>query len=226
MKKQEAHAKFNMSYGQVLQLADDVKLLAERDSNELKNYGVNKDYLTKFAERIEAFRNKESDAFYEGTVTGFTRDKNTVRGRLHETLSSIMVRIKNLYGQQSPEYNRFQYADSGQLSDSDYVRMIRNASKVAEVYLPLLETKGFTQDDLDKFNDSIDEFDGLLDQKFSAERARNIATQDRVLAANAMYDMVVEICDYGKDYFYSRDTSKYEDYVIYDAPAPVEDKEG
>lgn len=219
MKKHALTPKFNMTYGELLTLADDVKKLAERDAVELKEYGITHTSIAALQTKIEAFRAIESDVYHEGQVSVLTRNKNAIRNTLQEKLSSMMVRVKNLYGQNSPEYARFGTTNAQHLSDSDFVRMLRTATRVAEAYKDSLATKGFTDTHLEELSSQLEAFDEAITEKHHAEKERDTATQKRAQTANELYDIVSEICDYGKDYYFSRDEAKYNDYVIYDTPA-------
>ena len=60
--------------------------------------------------------------------------------------------------------------------------------------------------------------DDKIDVQDTAIRTRNESTQVRVEMANVLYGIIVELFDFGKDYWYTRNEAKYNDYIIYDTP--------
>ena len=44
---------------------------------------------------------------------------------------------------------------------------------------------------------------------------------NRILAANALYTELIDLCAVGKALYATTDACKYEDYVMTDTPAPV-----
>ena len=56
---------------------------------------------------------------------------------------------------------------------------------------------------------------GNMEAKTIAEGARDIQTQIRIRAGNALYREIVRLCTTGKDIFISTDEALYNDYVLY-----------
>ena len=52
-----------------------------------------------------------------------------------------------------------------------------------------------------------------------AIRLRDNATEDRIELGNELYKKIVELFDFGKDYWITRDEAKYNDYIISDTPS-------
>ena len=56
---------------------------------------------------------------------------------------------------------------------------------------------------------------------FIYEKLRDITTEKRIKALNALYKMVAKYTGIGKDIFYETNEAKYNDYVIYDSPGEI-----
>jgi hypothetical protein len=57
--------------------------------------------------------------------------------------------------------------------------------------------------------------DDKIDDMRQAENTRDLATQDRIKAGNALYKEIVKLCNIGKDLYAKTDEAKYNDYVLY-----------
>ena len=53
-------------------------------------------------------------------------------------------------------------------------------------------------------------------------KERDIATTQRIKLGNLLYDKIVKVYAAGRDYWVTRDESKYNDYVIYGSDTPAE----
>jgi hypothetical protein len=82
-----------------------------------------------------------------------------------------------------------------------------------------LAEKGLTQQMLDDLETVIGEFDNALSMQEDAISSRDIATEERIEKANAIYAIVSKHCDTGKRIWVSSNQAKYNDYVIYDTPS-------
>ena len=68
---------------------------------------------------------------------------------------------------------------------------------------------------------SAAEFLARLGQQQDAETARGRAADVRILAGNALYTELIDLCGSGKALYATTDARKYADYVVTDTPAPA-----
>ena len=64
------------------------------------------------------------------------------------------------------------------------------------------------------------EFPARLGQQQDAEAARGRAADTRILADNALYTELIDLCGIGKALYATTDARKYQDYVVNDSPTP------
>ena len=81
-----------------------------------------------------------------------------------------------------------------------------------------LAAKGLTQGHLDTLIADYGKFDTARDDQDDAIRERDIATQERLIAANTYYTMLVKLAADGQAHFESKDEARFNDYVWEPAP--------
>ncbi|MDQ2771601.1 MAG: hypothetical protein M3Y54_14010 [Bacteroidota bacterium] len=74
---------------------------------------------------------------------------------------------------------------------------------------------------LDTLAASTAEFLARLGELQDAEAARGRAADGRILAGNALYTELIDLCGIGKALYATTDARKYQDYVVADTPAPA-----
>ncbi|MBI1287915.1 MAG: hypothetical protein GC178_10080 [Flavobacteriales bacterium] len=218
MKKQESKTAFNFSFADLEQLGDKADDLMDRDAAELLDYGVDGTYRTDLAAKTQALKDYPTDEELQGIASEATENKDAAADALKVSIRSIMVRVKQVFPVDSAKYNRFGTKGLDDMSDNDLVRCGGRVSRVATQYLTELGPKGVTAamiTDLDTLTTALDD---AIDAQDTANRARHVATQERVDLANDLYANIVELFDFGKDHWITRNEAKYSDYIIYNVP--------
>ncbi|MBC8084748.1 MAG: hypothetical protein H7Z21_16235, partial [Hymenobacter sp.] len=101
-----------------------------------------------------------------------------------------------------------------------YVGLLR-VVRVGRAHLTDYAAKGLTPAMLDALAASAAEFLERLGKQQDAETARGRAADARILAANALYTELIDLCAVGKALYATTDARKYQNYVVMDTPAPV-----
>ncbi|MCF8460512.1 MAG: hypothetical protein K9G46_07295 [Flavobacteriales bacterium] len=218
MKKQEPKTDFNFSYADLEQLGDKADELMERDATELVNYGVDADYRDDVAAKTQALKDYPTDEELLGHVTEATEKKDIAADALRVSIRGMMVRVKQVFKPGSATYKGFGTASLDELTDSDLVRCGNRVVRLATEHLADLAPKGVTPAVIGLLGTAVTGLDDKIDVQDTAIRTRNESTQVRVEMANVLYDIIVELFDFGKDYWYTRNEAKYNDYIIYDTP--------
>jgi len=216
MKKSETKPIFSMSYSSLMQLGDKSIMLIERDAAELAVYAVNDAVKTNIAEKTQALKDLPTDEELLAAVSLNTEEKNKCAEDTRTAIRSITVRAKNLWGENSAKYKQFGVKGLDKMTDEDLFRCAKRVIRTASDYLSELSAKGLSQEEITQLNDVLLTFDDKIDTKNEAVRERDIAAEQRAELGNELYKLITEVFDYGKDYFYSRDEAKYNDYIIYD----------
>ena len=216
MKKNELKPDYNMSYSSLMQLGDEAVILANRDATELAVYGLTPAKISLLQLKTQALKDMRTDEELLAKVSIATNDKNDFADQVRNAVRSIMVRVKVEFGEKSPEYNSFGVKSLDKLTDNDLYRCAKRVTREATVYLPQLSGRGLTQGEIDDLENTAQTFDDKIDLKDTAIKNRDIATEQRIKLSNELYKLITEVFEYGKDWWYSREEAKYNDYIIYD----------
>jgi len=223
MKKNELKPTYSMPYGTLVQLGDKAESLCERDADILIEYGINEGKRTTLKNKTQELKDMPTDEELLSLSVLLTQEKNDYAEKVKEGIRKIMVRVKNVYGDKSPQYKRFGTKGLDKMSDNDICRCAKRVVRTATEYLDVLADKGLTQEEIAELESNNQVFDDKIDEKDNAVRERDIATENRIHTANELYALICEIFDYGKNHWYSRGEAKYNDYIIYDHASKKDD---
>ena len=216
MKKNELKPDYNMSYSDLMQLGDEAVILANRDATELAVYGLTPAKISLLQLKTQELKDMRTDEELLAKVSIATVGKNDFADQVSNAVRSIMVRVKIEFSEKSPEYNSFGVKSLDKLTDNDLYRCAKRVIREATEYLPQLSGRGLTQGEIDDLENTAQTFDDKIDLKDTAIKNRDIATEQRIKLSNELYKLITEVFEYGKDWWYSREEAKYNDYIIYD----------
>ena len=218
MKKEEPKTDFNFSYAALEQLGDKADDLMIRDSAELATYGVDPVYIANVAAKTLALKNYATDEELKAAAAIATEQKEAAADVLRVGIRGMMVRVKQVFKPSSATYKGFGTKELDEITENDLVRCGHRVGRLAMQYLPQLAPKGVTPILITELDSATTILDEAIDTQDTANRMRNLATHERVEMANALYAIIVELFDFGKDYWYTRNEAKYNDYIIYNTP--------
>lgn len=222
MKKTEVLPLFKMSYASLMQLGDKAVDLIARDAAELAGYGVDAAAKQFIEDKTQELKDFPTDEEYEGAVSVATETKDGTADEVKVAIRSIMVRAKNGFTEKSGKYRRFGTKGMDELTDKELITRGKRVVRIGTIYLAELASKGLTALIITGLNTLVLRFDDELDAQDDAIRVRDIATEDRLELGNVLYAKIVEVFGFGKDYWVTRNESKYNDYVIYDTASGSE----
>lgn len=216
MRKSEVTPLFQMSYADLMQLGDKADDLITRDLVELTPYGVDATFQSDLATMTQELKDFPTDEELQGDVSDLTETKDAAADAVKVDIRSIMVRAKNGFGESSAKYRRFGTKGMDDMTDNDLVKCGKRVVRTATLFLTQLASKGLTATMISDLNDKVTIFDDAIDAQDDAIRLRDTATEDRLELGNELYKKIVELFDFGKDYWVTRDEAKYNDYIIYE----------
>jgi|GEM_PF-411132 len=219
MELNELKPNFHMPFADLEQLGDEAVSLINRDATELLKYGVDTVKRDLIAQITQQLKNTPTDEELLGDVMIKTRDKDLLADQVKVGIRDVMIRVKNTFGKKSPEYEKFGADRLSKLTDNNLQRNGKRIVRIATIFLPQLQAKGLTQTELDNMSTLLNDFDTAIDEKEDAVKERDFAAKKRVELGNELYALIVEVYDYGKTYWVTRDESKYNDYIIYNGPS-------
>jgi hypothetical protein len=219
MKENEPVIDFRFSFGSLAQLGDKASGLAERDSAELAAYGVDDTFKTNLATQTQALKDCPSDEEYEGNVKDLTEKKDLSVDAIKVAIREIMARVINVFPVGSGKWLRFHTEGLNEMDDPNLIKCGYRVVRMATLFSAQLLVKGVTPEMIQDLKDLTTTYDDDYDAQQDAKLERRSATRDRVLLANGLYHLIVELFGYGKNYWVTRDSAKYKDYIIYNTPS-------
>ncbi|MDZ4824732.1 MAG: hypothetical protein SH856_14840 [Flavobacteriales bacterium] len=88
---------------------------------------------------------------------------------------------------------------------------------MATLFQPDLAFEGIDAAWLLDLKTTTDEFDTSLDMQDDATLLREASTRDRIIKGNALNTKILWLAHYGQDFYYSRDSARYNHYIIVEA---------
>jgi hypothetical protein len=219
MEKKEQKRDYNMADASLIVMAGEKHHFILRDIVEFNNYNVQASDMVVFKNDISAFESLPTDEELEGIQIEATNVKNTVADNLKVAVREVMQRVKLKYGEEHGKYRQFGTLGMNDFDDAHLLICGRRVVRTATAYSADLSTKGLTVAMITNVSNLANSFENALLDKSDAIAKRDIATDDRIEAGNILYKKVVDYCETGKTIWVTRDESKHNDYVIYDAPS-------
>lgn len=205
---------YKFSDGKLVQLADDYILLTDRDFVKLAEYGITGDDLDNLKNMRTGFADYPTDEELLGLLVVATKTKNKHRDTVETAVRSIMVRVEDVFKNDSGILMQFGVGSISKETDANFIRTATRVHRVATGMQAELNAAGVTVTYLADFKAKVKLLDEALDSCDTAQRNRAAATRERILKGNELYKAIVRIASFGKDAFYSTNEAKYEDYVI------------
>lgn len=219
-KKKEVIRDYNFTDAVLTQLTDRTISNGTRDTAELDPQGVTAARLTALGLLNTDFLNMEDDEEWEGLVSEKVVLKNAAFEVCETGTRNIRRMAENIFGADSATYKRFGFDGINSLKDVErikaYFRIFRRATDKQAQLAP----EGLTAPVLAAFGTACSDANAAFDVVEDTVEERDIATEARITLGNTIYKEVVKICNTGKDYWFDKSESKYNDYVITESGEP------
>jgi hypothetical protein len=221
MRQTQPKPLFNMAQSELIKVSFDKHGYLLRDADELAPRGVDTLRIKGFDKLRVAFETLPTDIELDGAKQEATLAKETVQARAITELQVIMGIVGTVHDARSASYKMFGSAGLAGGPEAElYVGLLR-VVRVGRAHLAEYAPKGLTAEMLDALAASAAEFLNLLGKQQDAETARGRAADVRILAGNALYTELIDLCGIGKALYATTDARKYQDYVVDDTPAPA-----
>ncbi|MEP7168991.1 MAG: hypothetical protein ABI855_06425 [Bacteroidota bacterium] len=219
MKKQPAVRHYKFSDAFLKQRCDDGSAVVMRDQSEFTPRGITAADNTAFLAQSEAFGEIPDDEELQGDIGTAVENKDAAAELLRVKIRSVRTMAENKWGDHAARFRTYDFKDMSELPDDDLVKLGKRVSRVGNKQLVDLASEGLDAAFLTALDVLVTDLDRKIDFVKGAEENRDIATEDRIEAGNALYKVLVRFCNTGKDIWINRDEAKYNDYVIYDTPS-------
>ncbi len=211
-----ATRKYKMSDSDFVQKCDIIAEFCLRDMVKFLLYGFTEDDRARFLANIAAFKELDTDEYWEGLKMDITKDKDDARAALSLLMAPVRDRVKMRFTEQSAIYRSLRLAEVSKASDADFYFAAKRLYKMASTKKTLLTAKGLTDAMLTDLFSAINAFDEAIDAAEMAVSEREDQTEIRVRMGNSLYAEMVAICEIGKSAWVNESAAKYNDYRIYE----------
>lgn len=224
MRKLKLIRNYTLSDAVLKQKADEMINLLDRDYDAFAERGYNAAAKDNFVEKRDFAASFSSDEILEAQKMILTERKDAARTALEKTMRTIFNMASDHFGGQSAQFRAFGSTDLTRQREAELARMYKTMVAAATKNLGEMAEEGLSQNLIDRLQLQGETYDTLIDEVAEAIYQRNISTEQRVDALNALYRLVAKYAGIGKDIFYETNEAKYNDYVIYDSAGGTQEE--
>jgi len=217
MKKQVTNRKYNFPDADLyMECLERIKY-AHRDIDHFKNYSFDLQRLKTFKSNCDKFRALPDDDELVGDQMVVTEKKDTAREKLKNAIRSIMTKVSMRYSNRTGRYRKFGTAKMGDMTDAQLVFCGRRVARVARQQIDFLAEVGINDTGISRVTEACRVFENAMNIQQDKVADRDISVERRVELGNKIYDELIIVCNIGKDIWVESDTTKYEQYCIYES---------
>ena len=221
MRQTQPVSLYNMAQSELIKASFDKHGYLVRDAAELAPRGVDAKRIATFEKLRQDYETLPTDIELDAAKQVATDAKETVKTRAVTELQALMGIVGTVHDARSASYKMFGSAGLAGGPEAElYVGLLR-VVRVGRAHLADYAKAGLTPALLDTLAASAAEFLDLLGEQQDAEAARGHAADTRILAGNALYTELIDLCGIGKALYATTDARKYADYVVTDTPPPA-----
>ena len=224
MKKKPVTQDFEMTLGEFATIMKAKVALAKRDAAEFAKQGTTAEQLTAVETSITEFENLPTDDELLGLQMNATAAKDKASEVLKSSMLEILGRAASKYGIESGYYRQFGVKALSALDGGELTTAARRVFRVGTKMLEDLADEGLTAAMLTALKTNTDAYETNLIAQEEAIANREIAVETRLEKANAIYAVVVKLCDKGKRIWQATNQAKYNDYVLYQGSPAKQDE--
>lgn len=219
MKKDKVEAEYRMPLAGLVGLGKKGKRILTRDLSVLgPEANLTQAVIDDIETRTTDVENFETDEEMLVIVNQKTYQKDKKRLELTTKISDGMSKAAIAFGIRDVRYKRFGTGKMHSASDWEMVNIAKRCVRMFTYFLQQLSSKGMTEQKINDISTNINSYMLAIDAKEGADETRDIITDERITKANELYKILVSWFEAGKSYWYTRNESKYNDYVIYLEP--------
>ena len=217
---------FKFSYEKLYQLSNHTVSLMERDLSEFNNYGVTQQLIDEFRNVNENFVSTSYDNELLGNQMFMTEAKNILAEEIRSGLYQIMIKVRMYASKNSVMYLQFRNDEISKITDLELASQFRKSITIIRGKIETLTDYGFSEDLLNQFEGKLNNFTEKIDAKRLAINQRDIATQERHVKANKVYDLLSKYSYVGRMMWLKTDEARSNDYILYHTASKQDEQPG
>lgn len=220
MKKLVAVRDYRFTDAHLVVLTDEKLDSALRDAVEFADRGYDATRLNQIRTLRQAFAVLPSDHYLDGLRQIATKHKNDSREALEAMTRTIQLAAKHVF-KDNRLFSIFGETGLSRMSDGQFVHNSEDVYRAAQANLTSLDQEGITAAKLADYEALKIDFYNKFALQRQAQNTRDIATENRIKNGNELYTHLANLCEVGKDIWYTKNEAKYNDYLVYDTPTTV-----
>ncbi|MDT3738218.1 MAG: hypothetical protein RO257_01815 [Candidatus Kapabacteria bacterium] len=216
----ELKRNYHISDGELAVFANGLTTAITRDLTQQQVYGVTTTSLDDFNDLINEFQALPGDDVLRNNLSYSVELRETSRNSILNTMRSISLRAKAVFGANNATYRSLSPGNISQLPDSNLLIVAGQVHDAALLHVAELTAEGVTTVYLTNFKSDIESFELAIKSVLDHRLLRDDGIEAKILKGNELYALIVKYCDYGKLIWSNSSPAKYNDYVIYDSFSP------
>ena len=216
---------FSISFPELNVLVNSKTSFAQRDEEALAPYGYNLAKIDQIRSMNSNLLALPNDALMELNRKDLTVEKNSLIETALNQLSTIKSLVKLLVGRNSSSIANLKLHNISRLNEAKLLIRINTVISLLEKKFALHSNLSSIQPSIDELKETASKLLELLVQIDLAESERNLATSERTVLANRLYDELMQMCHVGKMAWKDVDAVKYQDFIVYESSASVTSEE-
>ncbi len=217
---------FSCSYDTLKSVAIKKIAFFRRDQADLEDRGITIDKI----DALEALRVAFNDIPSNGTEVHDTSvgfdDRDIKANQISIAIRDVIGIAKNTFGVKSPIYKSFGIKLLSTLTPNELYNVCGNVVERGSKNMVKMGLKGLKVAMLTNITNLSVELLALISATPILESSANLVTGERREAGNALFDEMRDMCETAKNFYYERNRTKYNDYVVDDAVAKVVNRRG
>lgn len=215
VKKREVVRKYHYPDSWMITLCNRTILFMVRDILKFAAYAVDAAVVDAYRDEVDAFEIFPTDIELAGKQKIKTEEKDTSADLTKTGIRGVMTRVVSKFKEGTPKHDMFGTKGMDAMTDSELLKCGRRVVRMGTEYLAELAGTGLTALILTALDDQCQAFEDSIAAQEDAISKRDIATQERALLGNAIFEKLMNYCSIGQNIWYDNDEAKYNDYVIY-----------
>ncbi len=226
MKKRRRKLHFTMSFTKLIALSSAKEALFNRDQVVLNARGITVARIAAFATQINTLVNIPQNKTVVANVTISKEARDADLKQLKQLIKEVWGIAATTFGENSAEYKTFGSTSISKLNAEKTAKLTMKVLAIAETNFVAMQPKGLT-------NQMLIDIEDLTNSLIAKSGATNVAkadktgvTNNRIAAANALFDELRNMCNTAFVYFENRDKLKASEYIIYKAKDRQQQRNG
>lgn len=205
---------YKFSDGTLERLANKTKNNIEKNQAQLAARGINAATITHLQVLINNFKNFSTDIESRSPNIDAVQAKKTTRQTLTGFINTLRSACNNVFGQNSPTYQRFEFDTIARLKENNYLKAAKKVVRLGQQQQTQLASEGINPLFFSQMQQAIVNYKEAISTADTAKEKRYFEAETRIEKGNILYKEIVRLCSIGKEVFAPISKATYNAYNI------------